>query len=78
MKKHKRLRGYISNYEKLLMTTSYAIVEVCTKKSNSSPFIESPNHQGWKGPPRSSSPTILLSPIILTKPCPSTQHLNVP
>jgi len=39
---------------------------------------ESQAHQGWKRPPRSSSPTVHPSPIILTKPCPSTQRLHVP
>jgi len=38
-------------------------------------FIESWHHQGWKRPTRSSSPTVHLSPIVLSEPCPSAQHL---
>ena len=41
-------------------------------------FIESKNHQGWKRPAGSPSPTIHPSPIVLTKPCPSVQRPNVP
>ena len=36
------------------------------------------NHQGWKRPTGSSSPTVHQLPIVLTKPCPSTQQINVP
>ena len=32
--------------------------------------LESLNHQGWKRPTRSSSPTVHLSQIVLTKPYP--------
>ena len=35
---------------------------------------ESQNHQGWKRPLRSSSPTIHLSPIFPTQPYPSSKH----
>jgi len=38
---------------------------------------ESWNHQGWKRPPRSSSPTIHLPPIFSTKPCPLVRHLKI-
>ena len=41
-------------------------------------FIESQNHKGWKRPTGSSSPSIHPSPMVLTKPCPSTQRPNVP
>ena len=41
-------------------------------------IIESQNHQGWKRPTGSPSPTIHPSPMVLTKPCPSTQRPNVP
>ena len=34
------------------------------------------NHQCWKRPPRSSSPTIHPLPIFPTEPCPSVQNLN--
>ena len=37
-----------------------------------SPFIESQNHQGWKGPLRSPN-----HPMFPTKPRPSEQHRNV-
>ena len=40
--------------------------------------IESQNHRGWKRPTESPSPTIHPSPIVLTKPCPTTQCPNVP
>jgi len=40
-------------------------------------FIESQNHEVWKRPTRSPSPTIHPSPIVLTKPCPSTQRPNI-
>ena len=35
------------------------------------------NHHCWKRPLRSFRPTVHLSPIFPTKPCPSLQHLNV-
>ena len=37
---------------------------------------ESKNRYGWKRPTGSPSPTIRPSPMVLTKPCPSTQHPN--
>ena len=41
-------------------------------------LLESQNHQGWKRTLRSSSPTVHLSPIFPTMPCPSAvQHLNI-
>ena len=59
-------------------------VSVKTKKHSvdvgiisSLPHIESQNHQGWKRPTGSSSPTIPPSSMVLIKPCPS-QHPNVP
>lgn len=34
------------------------------------------NHQGWKRPDRSFSPTIHISPIVLIKPCHSTKCVS--
>ena len=39
---------------------------------------KSQNHQDWKRPTGSPSPTSHPSPIVLLKPCPSTQCPNVP
>ena len=38
-------------------------------------FIESQNHQGWKRPTKSSSPTAHLSPMVLTELCPHSVQL---
>ena len=37
-------------------------------------IIESRSHKGWKRPTGSSSPTIHPSPMVPTKPCPSTRR----
>ena len=39
--------------------------------------LESLNHQGWKSPLRSPSPTVHLSSIFHTEACPSSKHLNI-
>jgi len=40
-------------------------------------IVELQNQKGWKRPPRSSSPTVYLSPMFPTKPHPSVQQLHV-
>jgi len=60
---HVRLKSFPLSFLELCLYTN-------AKKSQ--------NHWGWKTPTGSSSPTVHLPPIVLTKPRPSTQHANIP
>ena len=61
-----------------MTSTTIKLYTVLFIESQNHRIIESQNHQGWKRPTRSASPTVHPSPMVLIKPCPSIQHPNIP
>ena len=63
-----------------LLTTECLCSDCSKGDTKEAPFwngFESKNHKGWKTPLETSCPTVHLSPMFPTKPCPSVQHLNI-